>query len=165
MAEDPRPPGSTPDVDDEPPPTADELAEAARLRDALEAADDAHPLAALALATRAAANPSDLAPGRAEALAAAAVAPRPGDATRVRRLRGAFASATATLALAAGTVLALRTPPEPAHLRAARSTEPLFVVPAGTDEAPRTSTARIDRIAVARSDDFRDNRFARWGVK
>ena len=43
-----------------------------------------------------------------------------------------------------------------------RSTQSLFEEPF----APRGgASARIDRIAMARSSDLRENRFARWGVR
>ena len=42
-----------------------------------------------------------------------------------------------------------------------RSTQALFDQPFERGQA----TARADRIAVARTADLRQNRFARWGVK
>jgi hypothetical protein len=51
---------------------------------------------------------------------------------------------------------------EPAPFVMARSTAELF-----PDGIPRTggTTARIDRIASARAQDFRQNQFARWRAR
>jgi hypothetical protein len=71
---------------------------------------------------------------------------------------GALALA-AGVALFVGRTLAPAAPPvELAHLR---STQPLFDHPFRSGEG----SARVDRIAMARSSDLRDNRFARWGVR
>jgi hypothetical protein len=43
-----------------------------------------------------------------------------------------------------------------------RSTQPLFAEPFATKGG---ASARIDRIAMARASDLRDNQFARWGVR
>ena len=88
------------------------------------------------------------------------------------RARVAIAIAAALpLALAAAATLFLgRVGQEPAEFaRAAvarpvlhaRSTQPLFREPF---RAQGGESARVDRIAMARASDLRDNRFARWGV-
>jgi hypothetical protein len=48
------------------------------------------------------------------------------------------------------------------QLAVARTTQPLF-----TEPFPKQGgeSQRIDRIAMARASDLRENRFARWGVK
>lgn len=91
-----------------------------------------------------------------------------------------MATITGVLALAAGFVLLVQTPRfapptaltpsradlaeiAPAALIRSRSTDDLFD-PAEKFEVGHTS-ARIDRIASARSSDLRRNRFAAWGVR
>jgi hypothetical protein len=85
-----------------------------------------------------------------------------------------MATLTGAVALAAGFALLMQTqglaPPPmasqaaaPAALILSRSTDDLFD-PAEKFEVGRSS-ARIDRIASARSSDLRRNRFASWGVQ
>jgi hypothetical protein len=84
---------------------------------------------------------------------------------RSRRVvvRVAFGAA-AVVALAAGVVLIVGRISAPADVQAlavSRSTQPLF-----SDPFPKTGSesSRVDRIAMARGGDLRDNQFARWGV-
>lgn len=131
-------------------PTVDELASAAALRDALDADD-------LVVALRAAHAPSEIDPEAHRLLVARAV----GTGSKVVPLRRrVIAPAVSVLAAAAVLVLWVGRPSE-APLAQSRSTQPLF------DEAFKSgeTSARIDRIAVARAADYRDNRFAKWGVK
>lgn len=171
MAEDNRQtsPGAPGVVDDlDPAPTAQELAEAAALRDELERAVATSPLASLGLALRAANTPRDLdAAAHAELIDAAVrnFKPKP---QRSNVIRIAFGGTVASvLAVAAGLVLLLQqsAPNQVAtarvELAAARSTEPLFAEPF----RPGQTSARIDRIAMARGQDYRENRFRRWGVR
>ncbi len=86
-------------------------------------------------------------------------------APRGRVIRVAF-GVSAVLAVAAAVLLWIRRPdtPEPRGASAlinVRSTQPLFDEPFRTGEA----SARIDRIAMARSSDLRENRFSRWGLR
>jgi hypothetical protein len=199
-----RPPRTPPPVDPDAPATAEEIAEAARLRDALEARspdelvraltaawspgplDDAAHAAMLedlpaseeevrvadalrdeldrdpvAIALRAAWRPGELDHAEHARIVAQALAPNV-TAMRRRRRLAVPAIATSTLALAAGVLLWLTSaPPTEAPLARSRSTQPLFEEPFRAGE----SSARIDRIALARSADYRDNRFAKWGVK
>ncbi|MGH7329477.1 MAG: hypothetical protein ACREJX_14115, partial [Polyangiaceae bacterium] len=93
------------------------------------------------------------------------------EATRGRVIRVAFGAGAAALALAAAILLWIRTndlaiptsptTAQPPVLVQARSTAPLFDAPF---DASSTSS-RIDRIALARSDDLRENMYASWGVK
>ncbi len=78
-------------------------------------------------------------------------------------VRVAFGLGGAGLALAASVLVYLSGSPasEELPLARARSTQDLFTEPFRTGEA----SARIDRIALARASDFRDNRFAKWGVR
>lgn len=145
---------------------ADVTPEEARAAEALRAELDAG-TNELANALRAAAASTELPAETHAALVAAALRrPMPVTAARsggasIRRLVYGTAS---TLALAAAVLLAVRVR-EPAPLGAqlvpARSTQELFDAPF-TGEA---TTARIDRIALARAGDFRANRFASWGVR
>jgi len=54
----------------------------------------------------------------------------------------------------------------------ARSTQPLFAEPfdaplekAGERSRPSSGSARVDRIAMARASEFRENEFSRWGAR
>ncbi|HEY1694589.1 MAG TPA: hypothetical protein VGG39_20605 [Polyangiaceae bacterium] len=152
--------------DPDAPPSEEERAAAESLRAALE--DPARPNedAALARALSSAWSPRDLAAETHHALVAKAL-----DARSRRRgvvVRVSF-GASAALALAAAVLLLVRSdrqPPDTVHAIAAiavsRSTQPLF-----PDRFPATGgeTARIDRIAMARATDLRDNEFAKWGVR
>jgi hypothetical protein len=74
-------------------------------------------------------------------------------------------SVSGAVALAAGVLLWMTAPSDRsaavAPLARARSTQSLFEEPFKEGE----TSARIDKIVLARSSDFRDNRFARWGVR
>lgn len=79
------------------------------------------------------------------------------------RTRRRIATST-VFALAASVVVWMTAAPTSqgtASLVKARSTTPLFDEPFKTGE----SSARIDRIAMARASDYRANRFAAWGVR
>jgi hypothetical protein len=170
-----------PEEDDfDAPPTEEELAESARLRDALEGRG-AHPDAELAEALRHAIDP---APPSAEAIdlalhRAGLPVERRSDPREEARpaggnvIRIAF-GATAFLAAAAAAVLFLRVSKPASEIAsgaasasvstmvASRSTQDLF-----PDPFPREGggSARIDRIATARARDLRQNRYASWGVR
>ncbi|MBX3202688.1 MAG: hypothetical protein KF894_31470 [Labilithrix sp.] len=155
---------------DDLPMSAEELALAAELRQALEGSG-AQP--ELVVALRSAHHPAPLAEdeqraivaralalgGAREEAAATVLAFRP----RARTMRLAVVSTTTVLALAASVVVWLTTagPHAEAPLARARSTQPLF----GEPFKPGEASARIDRIAMARASDYRDNRFAKWGVR
>lgn len=159
------------------PPTRVELEGAARLRVALEGGGELEGEAALLGDLRAAHRPAALSPERNEELIARAVASAgraPAPISRLRRtLPATMATLTGVVALAAGFALMMQTrsfaPPPmaasaaPAALILSRSTDDLFD-PAEKFEVGRSS-ARIDRIASARSSDLRRNRFASWGVQ
>jgi len=145
------------------PPTEEEVAESARLRDALEGRGE-HPAADLARALSAAASP-----GRLDDLALERVATR---TVGRRKSRGrivtlAFGTtATAALALAASWFLVIAPAlhdrgPELEALAVSRSTAGMFP----EKFEPGTTTARVDRIALARSRELRSNRYALWGVR
>ncbi|GAC1534472.1 MAG: hypothetical protein NVS3B10_28170 [Polyangiales bacterium] len=238
MVDDPRRPPAPPGPDglDDPdaPPSAEEIAESARLRDALESPASPHPDAALARALRGALGPppsldddahralldraldAALTPPSAEELSASArlrdelddpgstdadvrlarslrhaVAARPLEAAAHRAILdralgararstpsplvwigGAFAAA-ASIAFAVLSVDARHdsapsmTPASTsaslgASLVHARSVDGLFAEPFPLDQP---TSARIDRIAVARARDLRANHFTRWGVR
>lgn len=151
---------------DDAPPTEEELAAAEQLRASLEAGSASHADAELALSLRAAWSPGPLAEDAHHAIVDRAVAPKavvvPLDARRAvtRRI---YAGAASVVALAAGILLWLNTGDHTgeAPLAATRSTQSLFDEPFKPGEA----SARIDRIASARASDFRENRFAKWGVR
>jgi len=149
------------------PPSDEELAEAEKLRDALEDPASAHPDAELARALTAAWSPRDLAPREHRALVDRALVRRDQERHRRRVVRVSF-GASAALALAACVALVVwsgKRPPSESRttaLAVSRSTQPLFA----TTFAPvGGETARIDRIALAREADLRENEFAKWGVR
>ena len=80
-------------------------------------------------------------------------------------MRLAVVTTTTVLALAASVVVwvssAMTSSEGEAPLARARSTQSLFAEPFKAGE----TSARIDRIAAARASDYRDNRFAKWGVR
>lgn len=159
-------------IDPDAPPSEEELAEAAKLRLALEDPSRASEEADLARALSLAHAPREIPESVHSAIIAKSLdkmAAKP--APRGRVIRVAFGAGATALALAAAIVLWIRTndvavPTSPLAVPApvllqARSTAPLFDAPF---DASSTSS-RIDRIAIARADDFRENRYAAWGVK
>jgi len=151
------------------PPSDEEIAESERLRDALEGRGS-HASADLARALRAAAAPPALRELDAERVAERVLGKRVSRRRKV--LIVAFGTvATTTVALAAswflvispaldggrGTELAAQAE----ALAVSRSTAGMF----SEKFEPGATTARVDRIALARSRDLRSNRYALWGVR
>lgn len=151
------------EADPDAPPTDEELALAAELRDALgdpsRTSEDAGVLRALALAE----SPRELPEKRQSELVEAALTRF--DAKRRERrgvvVRVMFGAAALVAAAAAVLVFVGRSPATPPALTHARSTQPLFNEPFDRGQA----SARADRIAAARASDLRENRFAEWGVR
>lgn len=141
-----------------------ENAKAAEATD--RASDAANPVAdAALLASLAAAHaPRDIDERAHRVLLAKALAqPRAKTVQRGVVIRVAFGF-SATIAAAAAAVIVLRTPAPSGSANVpfvARSTQELFDEPF----AAGGTTARVDRIAQARASEFRDNQFARWGVR
>ena len=144
------------------PPSAEELAEAAKLREALDGKGDDE----LAESLRSAWKPDDIDARRHEAIVEAALAKAK---KRGKVIRIGFAATV--LAAAAGFAIvmsaSMRKSAAPSAIPTSalvpcRSTQDLFDEP-----FPREGgeSARIDRIATAREKDFRANLFARWGVR
>jgi hypothetical protein len=165
-----------PDVDPDAPPTADELRDAAKLREALDDASTAHDDAALARALVLAHSPHDrpLGPDENRALVEKALTEsRPASRTltlvRPSPHRRVVVTGVVSLLALAAAVLIFQRPedtrvafldaPPPAR---ARPADPLFREPFA---ARGGTSARIDRIAHARAGDLRDNMFARWDVR
>ena len=157
------------DPHDDAPASEEELAESARLRDALEDPRRPNQDAELARAMSSAWSPRDL-PGEAHRVLVERALARH-DVLRRRRgrvIRVSF-GAGAVVALAAAVLLVLRTDPRgPDAVRTvevvavSRSTQALFpdrFAPTGGE------SSRIDRIAMARAADLRENEFAKWGVR
>ncbi len=149
--------------------TPEERAAADALRDALDWHSTADDDAALLASLKAAHSPTpiDDAVHRAiveRALAAAAVTRSPFEGATPKRgmvIRVAFGASA--LAAAAAVAFSLRAPTASDDIEpfVARSAQALFTEPftmGGT-------TARVDRIASARAAEFRENQFARWGVR
>ncbi len=117
----------------------------------------------LARVLRAAWSPEDLSREEHRKLVAEAITPR-----RATVVRVSF-GASAILALAASVLLAVWTgePPRPGPnlgpaLTVSRSTQSLFPRPFAPTGG---ESARVDRIAMARAADLRENQFAKWGVR
>ncbi len=165
-----RTPGSAKPMTDDPdaPPSEGELAAAVALRDALDDPARAHEGAALLRAVAEAHAPRAIDEAEHDAIVARAVARMPAARTSRPRARALAFGFGAALALAAGLVLVARGRDDgpadapAAVLARARSTQPLFDEPFARSGA---RSARIDRIARARSADLRDNRFAMRGVR
>lgn len=152
------------------PASSEELAESARLRDALEAGS-AHEDAGALTALRAAFGAGASEPTRLEqAITAAVAAPAQAPRGRGNVIYALFGGAAAVLAAAAALVLVVgggRSEAPSLDASAAgqyskpRSTAPLFEASFQT----AATSARIDLIASVRSRDLRDNRYAAWGVR
>ncbi len=174
----PKPPdtGKAPDWPElDAPPTQEELRAAAALRRLLEEqpfanADSASRAAGeLAQSLRAAARPKELSKERHQQILEDALRPR----KKGKVVYFAFGGAAALVSMAAAIALVVRgAAPVPAlsantqggsarSLTFSRSTAELF--PEGIPRSGGT-TDRVDRIAYARAQDFRQNRFARWGA-
>jgi len=147
--------------------TDEELAESAKLRDALDDTSRPNDDAELARAMSSAWSPRDLSAEVHRGLVEKALVHHDARRRRGRVIRVSF-GASAVLALAAAVLLYVRSdrqPPETVHVTAmavSRSTQALFqdrFAPSGGE------SARIDRIAMARAADLRDNEFAKWGVR
>ncbi len=158
------------DFDPDAPPSQEELAEAEKLRLALEDPSRSSTGADLARALAVAHSPRELDPSAHAAIIAKALATKkrtPAETGRVIKVW--FGAAAALVAVAAMALIWLRGQPleAPAASNAAvplvqvRSTAPLFHEP--FDIA--STSARVDRIALARADDYRENMYAQWGVK
>ena len=127
-----------------------ELAVAASLRD-----EGAHLVDALAAAWR----PKALAADAPDALAAKALRKAPGRRNVIVRVTF---GAVGVLALAASIALLVHgSAANELPLACTRTTQPLFREPFGS----RDASARIDTIAMARASEYRNNRFAKWGVR
>ncbi len=153
--------------DPDAPPSEEEMAQAEKLRKDLDDPRRESQLAELARTVSAAWEPRDLSKEEHRLLVERAVS-RPVTRARDARVIRVFFGATAMLALAASVLLVLRGGqpgphgPVPLSLALSRSTQELF-----EEQFPPTGgeTRRIDRIAMARATDLRDNEFARWGVR
>jgi len=147
------------------PPSDEEIVESERLRRALEG-QGRHPSAELARALSAALGGSPLPDER--------LAEHAARATRARRTNVifvVFGAAAAAAALAASLLLVVRPASERATesatvattVKLSRSTAPLFGQKFSA--GGHASTERIDRIALARGRELRQNRYAGWGVR
>ena len=148
--------------DDFAPPSEEEIRESERLREALEAGSENED-AELLRAVKSSASPAPLASSDLEARVERALVSF--DARKRRGgvvIRVAFGASLLVAAAAVILFFVWREPVRPApEMARARSTQPLFD---GRFDLQGGESARIDRIVVARADDLRENRFARWGV-
>jgi hypothetical protein len=150
------------------PPSSEELAESARLRDALAqgAAHEADPLLGALRAPFERLGPDN---ARVERALERALEPAAAPTARGRVIYAWFGGAG--LALAAAAAIALVVSPLQKHSPEASAVAPALVRPHSTadlfTDRFETSTAseRIDVIASARQRDLRDNRYAAWGVR
>jgi hypothetical protein len=161
------------DVLDDPdaPASEEELREAEALRAALDDGTTAHRGAEYLRSLKLAHDPTPIGAIEHRAMVEGALRARPkSNLVRIAFRGGGALALAAGIALAATRFLAAQgesseAMPAPAvamaPLAAARSTQSLFPEPFARGE----KSARIDRIAMARAADLRDNRFARWGVR
>ncbi len=152
------------------PASEEELTASARLRDALEDPSPVlgrSPEADLARSLALSHAPRDIDPKEHRAIVDRAIVE--GARRAKKRQRGVVIRVTfgvsAIVAVAASVLFYfnVRGPaPVAMELAVTRSTQPLF-----PERFPQVGgeSARIDRIAMARSADLRENRFARWGVR
>ena len=122
-------------------------------------------------ALEAAWRPRDLSEAEHRAIVERALAPAAGKVVPFRRratvVRLVTVSVSGAVAIAASVLVWVTAAPNRdggvavAPMARVRSTQSLFDEPFKEGE----TSARIDKIALARSTDFRDNRFARWGVR
>ena len=151
------------------PATDEERAQAEELREALDDPSRSHDDADLARAMSSAWAPRDLTSESHRALVEQALARHDVRRRRTVVLRISF-GASAALALAAAVLLYVRSDRQRgetvqqvvAAVAVSRSTQALFPDPFATTGG---ESARIDRIAMARAADLRDNEFAKWGVR
>lgn len=116
----------------------------------------------LVTALRVAHDPSEIEATEHAALVQAALRSAKTNLVPFARIRRAAVVVASTFAAAAALTLWLTASSETAvPLARSRSTESLFAEPF----TEGTGSARIDRIAVARAADYRDNRFAQWGLR
>jgi hypothetical protein len=150
------------------PPSIEELAESARLRDAL-AGGAPHESAALLHALRAPFVPAPSAEPSIDRAVDSALAKLPRRKPASTVIYARFGAASLLLAGAAAIALFVSQPHRQAPAPAAGATG--FVAPHSTadlfDERFETSstTQRMDLIASVRSRDLRDNRYAAWGAR
>ncbi len=145
--------------DPDAPPSEEEIRESERLREALEDPSKEHEGAELLRAVKNAAEPKALAKDDLEAAVERGLSREKRSGGVV--IRVAFGAGLILAAAAAIVFFVGRGPVAPPELVHARSTQELFTE---RFEARGGESARIDRIAVARAADLRDNHFARWGV-
>ncbi len=147
---------------DELEPTEEEIRESQRLREALEDPSKDSPDADLLRAVQSAANPKTLDRVSLDAAVESSLSRR-GNKPRGGVVIRVVFGAGALLAAAAAIVFMVGHEPSPApELARARSTQSLFKE---RFETQGGESARIDRIAMARAADLRDNHYARWGVR
>ncbi len=162
MADDPRNPQHSGSFEPDPdaPPSAEELAAAESLREALEGRGDArHPDAELARALRHAVAPRAILPGDHRRILDRVV---PLERRRTTIFVAASAFAAAAAIVVAVTSLGSRTDAPAAALAKPRTTQDLFDAPFPREGG---TTDRIDAIVASRTRDLRGNRWAKWGVK
>jgi hypothetical protein len=146
---------------DELEPTEEEIRESQRLREALEDPSKESADADLLRAVQSASNPKTLDRASLDSAVESSLSRR-GKPTGGIVIRVAF-GAGAVLAAAAAIVFMIGRQPAPLpELAHARSTQSLFKE---RFETQGGESARIDRIAMARAADLRDNHYARWGVR
>ncbi len=149
-------------IDPDAPPTEEEIRDSERLRDALDNPASAHEGAELLRAVKSASAPASLDEKTLDAAVASGLqrfdASRRRSGVVIRVMFGAgFLAAAAALLVFVG-----RQQSPKVEMARARSTQSLFTE---RFEKQGGESARIDRIAVARAADLRENRYARWGVR
>jgi hypothetical protein len=179
-------PPQKPLLDPDAPPSDEEVREAESLRLALEDPSLPSEAAELARAVSLAHSPRPIDPAQHQAVVDRALgAGERRQAAPIRR-RGSVGARVVRISFGAGAALALaagvafvvgslgeRDEPAAAPVAAAapetliraRSTQPLFDAPFVSSGRASSGSVRIDRIAMARASDFRENEFSRWGAR
>jgi hypothetical protein len=160
------------DDDPDAPPSEEERVASERLRDALADPSIANADAGLARALALANAPREIDPAEHQKIVAKAVLkakPRGRVVTVVLGVGTALALAAAFILVFGKLDMSKSDAPmattTSASLVPARSTQELFDEPFAKPLSKGAASARIDRIAMARSGDLRENRFAMWGVR
>jgi hypothetical protein len=173
------PPAPPPPEDPDAPPSEEEVAASDALRRALDDPTIPNEAADLARAASLAHAPRPIDPKEHRRIVDAALsrkAPRGGRVIRISFGAAAALAVAASVALVSSLQSERAEPASVASapsipgvpLARARSTQPLFDEPFATPQgpgAPSSGSARIDRIAMARASDFRDNEYSRWGAR
>ena len=164
------------------PPSEDEIRAAEALRRALdgradamapgEKEDGAARAAELVQSIRAAASPVSLSRERHQRILDRALGAERRSRSKITYLAWGGAASLVAMAAAIALVIRSESPSPSMAAKASSASRPAFALARSTTDLfsesfPRSggTTGRVDRIAYARAQDLRENRFARWGTR